>query len=88
MATADTIYIVDDFLKNDGKQRYLWRPVDRDGEVVDVFLQTSRDGAAVKRFFRRLLKNHDGKPRMVVTDRLRSYSVAHRDVIPRNRPCT
>ena len=65
-----------------GKQQYLWRAVDQDGEVVDVYLQAKRDGAAAKRFFRRLLRNHSGEPRKIVTDKLRSYPVAHREVIP------
>ena len=65
-----------------GKQHYLWRAVDQDGEVVDVFLQARRDGAAAKRFFRRLLRNHGGEPRKIVTDKLRSYPVAQRCVIP------
>ena len=65
-----------------GQQQYLWLTVDQDGEVVDVFLQTRRDGAAAKRFFRRLLKNHPGEPRKIVTDKLRSYGVAHRELIP------
>jgi len=38
-----------------GKQHYLWRAVDQDGEVVDVFLQPRRDGVAAKRFFKRLM---------------------------------
>ena len=65
-----------------GKQQYLWRAVDQDGEVVDVFLQNRRDGKAAKRFFKRLLKNHEGEPRKIVTDKLRSYGVAHRELIP------
>jgi putative transposase len=64
-----------------GKQHYLWRAVDQDGEVVDVYLQSKRDGAAAKRFFKRLLRNHGGEPRKVVTDKLRSYPVAHREII-------
>jgi putative transposase len=65
-----------------GKQYYLWRAVDQDGEVVDVFLQAKRDGAAAKRFFKRLLRSHGGEPRKIVTDKLRSYGVAHRELIP------
>jgi putative transposase len=60
----------------------LWRAVDPDGEVVDVFLQARRDGAAAKRFFKRLLKNNQGEPRKIVTDKLRSYGVAHRELMP------
>ena len=60
------------FVKINGKQHYLWRAVDQDGEVVDVFLQGRRDGAAAKRFFKRLLRSHRGEPRKTVTDNLRS----------------
>ena len=79
---GETFFIDEVFVKIDGKQHYLWRAVDQDGEVVDVFLQKRRDGAAAKRFFRRLLKKHQGEPRKIVTDKLRSYGVAHRELIP------
>jgi putative transposase len=65
-----------------GKQDYLWRAVDQDDEVVDVYLQARRNGKAAKRFFRRLLKAHDGEPGKVVTDKLRSYPVAHKKLTP------
>ena len=65
-----------------GKQHYLWRAVDQDGEVVDVYLQAKRDGVAAKRFFKRLLRSHGREPRKIVTDKLRSYGVAHRELIP------
>jgi putative transposase len=60
----------------------LWRAVDQDGEVVDVYLQAKRDGAAAKRFFKRLLRNHGGEPMKVVTDKLRTYGVPHRELSP------
>lgn len=69
-------------MKIRGRQQYLWRAVDQDGEVIDVFLQTRRDGKAAKRFFKRLLKKCGGEPRKVTTDKLRSYGVAHRELIP------
>ena len=65
-----------------GKQHYLWRAVDQDGEVIDVYLQSKRDGAAAKRFIKRLLQSHGGEPRKIVTDKPRSYPVAHREIIP------
>jgi putative transposase len=68
-------------VKINGKQHYLWRAVDQDGEVVDVFLQRRRDGPAAKRFFKRLLKSHSGHPRKIVTDKLRSYDVAHQELV-------
>ena len=79
---GDTFFIDEVFVKIQGKQHYLWRAVDQDGEVVDVFLQKRRDGKAAKRFFKRLLKNHKGEPRRIVTDKLGSYRVAHRELIP------
>ena len=79
---GDTFYIDEVFIKINGKQNYLWRAVDQDGEVVDVYLQAKRDGAAAKRFFRRLIRNNGGEPRKIVTDKLRSYGVAHKELIP------
>ena len=60
----------------------MWRAVDQDGEVVDVYPQAKRDGAAAKRFFKCLLRNHGGELRTIVTDKLRSYGVAHRELMP------
>ena len=68
---GDTFYLNEVFVKIRGKQHYLWRAVDQDGEVVDVFLQTRRDGAAAKRFFKRLLRSHGKEPRKIATDKLR-----------------
>ena len=79
---GDVFYIDEVFVRINGKQHYLWRAVDQDGEVVDVYLQANRDGAAAKRFFRRLLRSHGSEPRKIVTDKLRSYGVAHRELIP------
>jgi len=79
---GDTFYIDEVFVKINGKQHYLWRAVDQDGEVVDVFLQARCDGAAAKRFFKSLLRRHGDEPRKIVTDKLRSYGVAHRELMP------
>ena len=79
---GDTFYVDEVFVKINGKQHYLWRAVDQDGEVVDVLLQAHRDGAAAKRFFNHLLKSHGGEPRKSITDKLRSYGVAHRQMMP------
>jgi putative transposase len=72
---GDTFFIDEVFVRIGGIQHYLWRAVDQDGEVIDVFLQSRRDGKAAKRFFRRLLKTHRNEPRKIVTDKLRSYGV-------------
>jgi|TARA_Y100000310_G_scaffold307452_1_gene349533 putative transposase len=82
---GDTLFVDEVFVKLDGKQHYLWRAVDQDGEVVDVLLQSRRDGKAAIRFFKRLFKtfNSNGDVlRTIVTDKLRSYNVAHREVVP------
>ena len=79
---GDTFFIDEVFLRIGGKQYYLWRAVDQDGEVVDVYLQKRLDGAAARRFFKRLLKKHRDEPRKIVTDKFRSYGVAHRELIP------
>jgi len=79
---GDTFYIDEVFVKIQGKQHYLWRAVDQDGEVVDVFLQSCRDGNAARRFFKRLISVHGSEPRRIVTDKLRSYGVAHRELMP------
>ena len=79
---GDTFYIDEILVKINGKQHYLWRAVDQDGEVVDVYLQAKRDAATVKRFFRRLIKSCGDEPRKIVTDKLRSYGVAHREMMP------
>lgn len=78
---GDTFYIDEVFVKIRGVQHYLWRAVDQDGKVVDVFLQHRRDGNAAKRFFNRLLKTHNREPRKIVTDKLKSYGVAHRELM-------
>lgn len=79
---GDTFFIDEVFVKIGGKQHYLWRAVDQDGEVVDVYLQDKQDGDTAMRFFRRLLRSHQGEPSKIVTDKLRSYGVAHRELMP------
>ena len=79
---GDTFYLDEVFVRIRGIQHYLWRAIDQDGEVVDVFLQRRRDGNAAKCFFKRLLRASGSEPRRIVTDKLRSYGVAHRELIP------
>jgi transposase-like protein len=67
------------FIRIEGVQHYLWRTVDQDGIVLDILVQPRRDAKAFKRFFRRLLK----VPRVIVTDKLRSYGVAQRQLLPK-----
>jgi putative transposase len=79
---GDTFFMDEVFVRIRGEQRYLWRAVDQDGEVVDVLLQERRDAAAAKRFFGCFLARHAGEPRRIVSDKLGSYAVARREVIP------
>lgn len=55
-----------------GEKLLLWRAVDADGDVLDILVQRHRNAKAVKRFFRRLISDF-GEPRVVITDKLRSY---------------
>ena len=57
--------------------RWPGRALGQDVEVVDVFLHSRRDGAAAKRVFKSVIRGHGAEPRKVVTDKLRSYPVAH-----------
>ncbi|PWI04897.1 IS6 family transposase [Streptomyces sp. NWU339] len=70
------------FIKVSGELKYLWRAVDQDGNVLDILVQSRRDQTAARRFFRRLLQRARTVPRVIVTDRLRSYGAAHREVMP------
>jgi putative transposase len=70
------------FIRIRGVLHYLWRAVDQHGVVLDILVQEKRDGAAAKRFFRRLLKGLKYKPRRLITDGLRSYGVARRALLP------
>jgi putative transposase len=76
------LYLDEVFIKINGRLQYLWRAVDQDGNVLDILVQDRRDKAAAKRFFRRLLKNTGAVPRVIVTDKLRSYGAARREVMP------
>jgi putative transposase len=77
------------YLKINGELFYLWRAVDQHGVVLDILVQERRNATAAKRFFRRLLVGFKYKPRRIVTDGLRSYRVAQREVLPgvRHRTC-
>ena len=61
-----------------GERMYLWRAVDHEGEVLDVLVQRRRDTRAALRLMRKLLKKLGFAPRLLVTDKLRSYASAFR----------
>ncbi|MFF3390211.1 IS6 family transposase [Streptomyces sp. NPDC002669] len=79
---GDKWHLDEVFLRINGELKYLWRAVDADGTVLDILVQGRRDKAAARRFFRKLLKTTRTVPRVVVTDKLRSYGAAHREVMP------
>ncbi|MDV6278123.1 DDE-type integrase/transposase/recombinase [Rhodococcus erythropolis] len=66
------------FVKIRGVRKYLWRAVDQHGNVLDILIQNKRNGRAATRFFRTLLKYQGHPPRVLITDNLASYQVAHR----------
>jgi putative transposase len=79
---GDTWHLDEVFIRINGTLHYLWRAVDQNGVVLDILVQDRRDGTAAKRFFKRLLNGLRDKPRRIVTDGLKSYGVAHRELLP------
>jgi len=67
------------FVRINGKQRYLWRAVDHEGEVLESFVTETRDKAAALKFIKKAMKRH-GRTKAIVTDRLRSYAAALREI--------
>jgi putative transposase len=63
-----------------GKKHWLWRAVDQNGAVLDVLVQSRRDRHAARRLMRKLLRKHGRAPRVLITDQLRSYAAANRDL--------
>ena len=65
-----------------GKKHWLWRAVDQSGVVLDILVQSRRDKHAAKRLLRKLLKKQMRSPRRLITDKLRSYGAAKREIMP------
>jgi putative transposase len=65
-----------------GQKHYVWRAVDQNGNVLDILVQSRRNKKAAKRFFRKLLKGLQYVPRVIITDKLRSYGAAKREILP------
>ena len=63
-----------------GKRMYLWRAVDHEGEVLDMLVQSRRDSRSALRLMRKLLRKLGFVPKLLVTDRLRSYGSAFRQL--------
>ena len=82
---GDTWHLDEVFLRINGVLHYLWRAVDQHGVVLDILVQDRRNATAAKRFFKRLLAGLRFKPKRIVTDGLRSYGVAKREILPEAR---
>src|SRR3954454_22786690 len=65
-----------------GQKHWLWRAVDQEGFVLDVLVQSRRDRKAAKRLLRKLLKKQGRPPHVLITDKLRSYAAAKREIMP------
>jgi putative transposase len=75
------------FVKVNGVQHYLWRAVDHEGEVLEAYVTKQRDKAAALRFLKNLMKRH-GRAEEFVTDGLRSYGAALKEIGARGRQVT
>jgi putative transposase len=67
------------YVKINGETHYLWRAVDHEGEILESYVTKKRDKSAALAFMKKALKRH-GKPETIVTDGLRSYPAAMRDL--------
>src|ERR1019366_2822749 len=66
---GDAWYLDELFVTIQGRQQYLWRAIDYDGDVIDILVQPRRDRHAAERFFRKLLKGQGRAPRRLITDK-------------------
>jgi putative transposase len=79
---GDKWHLDEVFLTINGKRHYLWRAVDQDDHVLDILVQSRRNKQAAKKFFRKLLKGLQYVPRVIITDKLKSYGAAKREILP------
>ena len=79
---GDRWHLDEVFIRIRGKLQYLWRAVDQDGNTLDILVQSRRNTAAAKRFFKKLLKGLCDLPCVIVTDKLKSYGAAKREILP------
>jgi putative transposase len=79
---GDKWHLDEVFLNIHGERHYLWRAVDQDGHVLDILVLRRRDKKAAKTFFRKLLKGCQYVPRVIITDKLKSYEAAKRELLP------
>src|SRR6202166_5359055 len=63
-----------------GRQMYMWRAVDGEGEVLEILVQPQRDKVAALRLLRKLLRHQGFVPTVIITDKLKSYGAALREI--------
>ena len=81
-SATDKWHLDEVFVTINGHRYYLWRAVDSEGMVLDIMLQTRRNAKAAKRFFEAVLGTTTTRPRVIVTDGLRSYNIMSRVLLP------
>jgi putative transposase len=77
---GDKWHLDEVFITINGERYYLWRAVDQDDNVLDILVQSRRNKKAAKKFFRKLLKGLKYVLRVVITDKLKSYGAAKREI--------
>ena len=81
-ATGDKWHLDEVVISIRGETHWLWRAVDQHGVVLDILVQSRRDAKAAKRLLRKLMKRQGRVPRVMITDKLRSYGAAARIIMP------
>jgi putative transposase len=81
-APGDKWHLDEVVISISGKKHWLWRAVDQHGVVLDILVQSRRNAEAAERLLRKLLKRQGRSPRVMITDKLASYAVAKRVVMP------
>ena len=78
---GDKWHLDEVFLTINGGRHYLWRVVDQDDNVLDILVQSRCNKHAAKKFFRTLLKGLQYVPRVIITEKLKSYGAAKREIL-------
>lgn len=79
-ACGDKWHLDEVVITMNGRHHWLWRAVDQDGLVLDILVQSRRDHHAAQRLMRKLLRKHGRTPRVLITDKLKSYAAANQDM--------
>ena len=79
---GDKWHLDEVFLTINSERYYLWRAVDQDGHILDILVQRRRNKKAAKKFFRKLLTGLTYVPRVIITDKLKSYGAAKQELLP------